>query len=73
MTVLKTNFLSISLLSIKLTSKQANLENAFYASVTAGSGRQKRVAADWNKVIDSDGGSAFRVNLLDQDSGNPQL
>lgn len=54
--------------SINLTSKQATLEDAFYATVTAGSGQQKRATADWNKVIGA--GSAFRLNVLDQDSGN---
>lgn len=57
--------------AINLVSKQATLENVFYSSLTLGSGAQKRVSADWNKVINADSGSAFRLNLLDQDSGNP--
>ena len=57
--------------SINLISKQPALENAFSASVTAGSGSQKRATADWNKVINAETGTAFRLNVLDQDSGNP--
>ncbi|AZP13062.1 catecholate siderophore receptor Fiu [Undibacterium parvum] len=57
--------------SINLSSKQPTLEDAFYSLVTAGSGSNKRVTADWNKVINAETGTAFRVNLMDQDSGNP--
>ena len=57
--------------SVNLITKQPTLENSFTASVTAGSGAQKRATADWNKVINADAGSAFRLNVLDQDSGNP--
>ena len=57
--------------SINLSSKQANLENAFSGSLAVGSGSQKRATADWNKVIDANSGSAFRLNVLSQDSGNP--
>jgi catecholate siderophore receptor len=57
--------------SINLSSKQPTLENAFTATATGGSGQQKRVTADWNRVIDADSGTAFRLNLMDQDSGNP--
>lgn len=56
--------------SINLTSKQARMEDAFSSIVTAGSGKQKRATADWNKVIDADRGIAFRLNVMDQDSGN---
>ncbi|MES2072068.1 MAG: catecholate siderophore receptor Fiu [Pseudomonadota bacterium] len=56
--------------SVNLTSKQAGMEDAFYSSITAG-GDQKRVTADWNKVINIDNGTAFRLNAMDQDSGNP--
>ncbi|WP_038498247.1 catecholate siderophore receptor Fiu [Janthinobacterium agaricidamnosum] len=55
--------------SINLTSKTATMENAFNSLVTVGSADQKRVTADWNHVIDADSGTAFRLNLLDQDSG----
>ncbi|NGZ83346.1 catecholate siderophore receptor Fiu [Duganella aceris] len=57
--------------SINLVSKQPLLEDAYLGSVTFGSGQQKRGTADLNKVIDANSGTAFRLNLLDQDSGNP--
>ena len=57
--------------SINLVSKQPQLENAYLGSATVGSGKQKRVTADLNQVIDADKGTAFRVNVLGQDSGNP--
>jgi catecholate siderophore receptor len=57
--------------SINLTSKQPMLENANTIAVTGGSGSQKRATADLNRVIDADSGTAFRLNLMDQDSGNP--
>ncbi|WP_215404984.1 catecholate siderophore receptor Fiu [Janthinobacterium sp. JC611] len=57
--------------SINLVSKTATLENSFNALLTAGSGKQKRATADWNRVLDSDSGTAMRLNLMTQDSGNP--
>ncbi|MBJ7311595.1 catecholate siderophore receptor Fiu [Rugamonas sp. CCM 8940] len=57
--------------SINLTSKQATLENAFGSIVTVGSAKQKRVAVDWNHVINAETGTAVRLNVLDQDSDNP--
>ncbi|HWW71948.1 MAG TPA: catecholate siderophore receptor Fiu [Duganella sp.] len=57
--------------SINLVSKQPLQENAYLGSVTVGSGKQKRATADLNQVLDADSGTALRVNLLDQDSGNP--
>lgn len=57
--------------SVNLVSKQPLLEQAYNGSVTVGSGSQKRATADLNTVIDSASGTAFRLNLLDQDSGNP--
>jgi catecholate siderophore receptor len=57
--------------SINLVTKQPLLENAYQASLTGGSGKQKRGTADINTVIDADSGTAFRLNVLDQDSGNP--
>lgn len=56
--------------SINLVSKQPQQENAYLGSVTVGSGKQKRATADLNQVIDADSGTAFRVNVLAQDSGN---
>src|SRR5471030_2529753 len=57
--------------SINLVSKQPQLQDAYSGSVTGGSGRQKRATADLDTVIDSASGTALRLNLLDQDSGNP--
>jgi catecholate siderophore receptor len=57
--------------SINLVSKQPLLENAYSGSATLGSGKQRRATADINTVIDADSGTAFRLNLLDQDSENP--
>ncbi|QGZ40009.1 catecholate siderophore receptor [Pseudoduganella flava] len=57
--------------SVNLNSKQANLENAISASVTGGSGSQKRATADVNRVLDAQSGTAFRLNVMAQDSGNP--
>jgi catecholate siderophore receptor len=55
--------------SVNLVSKQANLDDATFGNITVGSGNQKRVALDWNKVISAEQGSAFRLNVFDQDSG----
>ncbi len=57
--------------SINLVSKTATMENKFNSLLTAGSGKQKRATADWNRVLDSDTGTAMRLNLMTQDSGNP--
>lgn len=57
--------------SINLVSKTPNLENSINSLITVGSGKQKRATADWNRVIDTDSGTAFRLNLMKQDSGNP--
>ncbi|MRV75421.1 catecholate siderophore receptor Fiu [Duganella sp. FT92W] len=57
--------------SVNLSSKQASMQDAYSGIVTAGSGKQKRATADLNKVIDYNSGTAFRLNVLAQDSGNP--
>jgi catecholate siderophore receptor len=57
--------------SINLVSKQANLEQAYSGNLTFGSAKQKRATADINHVINPETGTAFRLNLLEQDSGNP--
>jgi catecholate siderophore receptor len=57
--------------SINLVTAQPGLFDAFNTSVTAGSASNKRVAADWNKLLDADRGMAMRLNLVDQDSGVP--
>ena len=56
--------------SINLVSKTATMENKFNSLLTAGSGKQNRATADWNRVLDSDTGTALRLNLMTQDSGN---
>ncbi|MBG6222491.1 MULTISPECIES: catecholate siderophore receptor Fiu [unclassified Janthinobacterium] len=57
--------------SINLVSKTATMENSFNSLLTAGSGKQKRATADVNRVLDSDTGTAMRLNLMTQDSGSP--
>ncbi|QJQ07179.1 catecholate siderophore receptor Fiu [Undibacterium piscinae] len=57
--------------SINLSSKQAHMEDGFNTLLTLGSASKKRVTADWNKVLNAETGTAFRLNLMDQDSGNP--
>jgi catecholate siderophore receptor len=57
--------------SVNLISKQPTMDNGVTGALTAGSGRQKRATADWNRVIDGGTGTAFRLNLMEQDSGNP--
>ncbi|MBR7781340.1 catecholate siderophore receptor Fiu [Undibacterium luofuense] len=55
--------------SINLSSKQANMENATSVNLSVGNGSQKRVTADKNVVLDEKNGAAFRINVMDQDSG----
>lgn len=57
--------------SINMVTKQANMEDAFSASAMYGSASQKRATMDWNKVINSADGVAFRLNLMKQDGGVP--
>jgi catecholate siderophore receptor len=57
--------------SINLATKQPLMRNAGDASVTAGSADRLRGTFDINRVLDGRRGIAMRVNLLDQDSGNP--
>lgn len=57
--------------SINLVSKQPLMDSITSATATAGSGSQKRATADLNRVVDAASGTAVRLNLLDQDSGNP--
>ncbi|GGY44805.1 catecholate siderophore receptor Fiu [Pseudoduganella albidiflava] len=56
--------------SVNLQSKQANLENAVSGSLTGGSGSQKRATADVNRVLNTENGIAFRLNVMAQDSGS---
>lgn len=57
--------------SFNLVTIQPDLVDEFLSSLTVGSGSQKRVTADWNKVIDKANGMAFRLDLMKQDSGAP--
>src|SRR6185312_3576232 len=55
--------------AINMVSKQPLLDNHALATLGYGSWNQKRGAADMNQVIG--GHAAFRLNLMDQDSGMP--
>ncbi|MES2026451.1 MAG: catecholate siderophore receptor Fiu [Pseudomonadota bacterium] len=55
--------------SINLVTKQPTLKEAYSGSVGVGSGDYKRVTADLNKPLNLEGGAAFRLNLLKDDSG----
>lgn len=55
--------------SINLSTKQPTMKEAYSGSVAVGSGDYKRVTADLNKPLDLEGGAAFRINLLKDDSG----
>ena len=54
--------------SVNLVSKKANLSDAASASVTGGSGSQKRITGDLNQVLNEERGIALRLNVLAQDS-----
>ncbi len=55
--------------SINLASKRAGLTDANSASVSYGTADQRRVTADFNKSMSAS--SAFRINVVAQDSGVP--
>ena len=55
--------------SINLASKRAGLVDGNSASVSYGSADQRRLTADFNKALSAS--SAFRINLMAQDSGVP--
>jgi catecholate siderophore receptor len=57
--------------SINLATKQPLLRNAGEASLVAGSAERRRGTADVNRVLDRERGIAMRLNVLDQNSGNP--
>ncbi|KQV90630.1 catecholate siderophore receptor Fiu [Massilia sp. Root351] len=57
--------------SVNLTSKQAQMQDAYSGRVTVGSAKQKRATADVNQVLSAEKGIAFRFNALAQDSGKP--
>jgi catecholate siderophore receptor len=55
--------------AINLATKQPQRGNAMSGSLSGGSADQKRATADWNRQIADH--AAFRLNVLDQDSGVP--
>jgi catecholate siderophore receptor len=55
--------------SVNLVSKQPQLGDGVSGSVAYGSAQHKRAAADWNQTLGSN--SAFRLNVMGQDSGVP--
>lgn len=55
--------------SINLVTKQPTMKEAYSGSIGFGSGDYQRVTADLNKPLDTEGGAAFRINLLKDDSG----
>jgi catecholate siderophore receptor len=57
--------------SINLNSKQPQLRNFGDASIVAGSADRLRGTADVNRVLDGHRGIAVRLNVMDQDNGNP--
>ncbi|CAN7607229.1 catecholate siderophore receptor Fiu [Pseudoduganella sp. LjRoot289] len=57
--------------SINLSSKQAQMQDAYSGRVTLGSAKEKRATADLNTVLNAEKGIAFRLNALALDSGKP--
>lgn len=55
--------------SINLSTKQPTLKEAYSGSVGVGSGDYKRATVDLNTPLNLEGGAAFRLNLLKEDSG----
>ncbi|MCX7514687.1 catecholate siderophore receptor Fiu [Frateuria sp. STR12] len=53
--------------AINMVSKQPQLGHGLSASVSYGSGRHQRATADWNQQLGKT--SAFRLNVMGQDSG----
>lgn len=56
---------------INLVSKVPQATNFFAGSASFGSGDQKRVTADLNRALNTEGTMAFRINAMVQDSGVP--
>ncbi|MGB0134010.1 catecholate siderophore receptor Fiu [Dokdonella sp.] len=54
---------------INMVSKQAMAGNALSAAISLGTDSQQRMTADWNSSINDS--SAFRLNVMAQDSGVP--
>jgi catecholate siderophore receptor len=57
--------------SVNLVTKQPGLRDALSASASIGSGSQRRLTSDYNKVLDAGRGVALRMNAMVLDSGNP--
>ena len=55
--------------AINLVTKQPLLQNAVAGQVAYGSSNRKRATADWNHALGAS--SAFRLNLMAQNSGTP--
>lgn len=55
--------------AINMVTKQPTLKDAVSGSVSYGNYDQKRATADWNQQIGN--GAAFRLNVLEQNSGVP--
>jgi catecholate siderophore receptor len=53
--------------AINMVSKQPQLGRGISGSVSSGSGQRKRATADWNQSMG--GTRAFRLNVMNQDSG----
>ncbi|KAF1005328.1 MAG: Catecholate siderophore receptor Fiu [Luteibacter sp.] len=53
--------------AVNLVTKQPVLGNGVSGSVQVGSGQRRRATADWNQSLDGD--KAFRLNVMNQDSG----
>ena len=55
--------------AVNMVSKQPELIDATSASISYGSANRRRVTADWNQA--TGGSTAFRLNVMGQDSGVP--
>ena len=55
--------------AVNLVSKQPQLGNGISGAIGYGSGQHKRGSADWNQTLGDT--SAFRLNVVTQDSGVP--
>jgi catecholate siderophore receptor len=57
--------------AINLVTKQPTMVDGFEASTGFGSASYKRGTVDWNKAINTDNGTALRLNAMVQDAGVP--
>lgn len=56
---------------INMVTKQPTLDDKASAEAVYGSASHKRLTADLSRVVNEDNGTAFRLNLLKQESGVP--